>query len=181
MKPLMILAVLLSPAAVLAQTEADPGPSYRGVPLSPLFAVLATVVTALLGWLGRKLASANEAAKEASKAQLALTRLGAIAFAMVGDLWTDFSREFQVRIADGKIDADDRLAFRALVDAKVEKYTSREELGKLAAALNLPMPGVIAWLAEWAIDRLTAAHDPDVPAVSSGAYPVSPEPEPTGG
>lgn len=167
-----VVALLLVPLVTLAQDSTMPGPTWNGIPLLTLFGLLATVITGLLTYLSKKIGAANEAAAAQSSASAAMIRLGAIGFAMVGDLWTTFSAEFQKRIADGQIDADDRAAFRALITTKVEQYTSREELEKLAVAARLPLPGIIAWLAEYAIDRLTQAHDTRNTTVSAGAFPV---------
>lgn len=142
-------------------------------PSNPLFTILSAVIpiiTLLFTWVGNKIASANEAAKQKHNVEAAFIRLGAVAFAMAGDLWGQLASEYQNRVADGSIDAKDREAFRALIDQNIEKYTSRAELEKLAAATGLPLPGVIAWIAEWVIDRLTKANDPKIMEVPS-MYP----------
>lgn len=163
------------PLVVLAQTTAT-GPTIRGFDLTPIIAGLIAVIGAVFAWLSRRIAVSQEAAAERSRAETAGLRLAAIGLAMVGDLWNELSREFQLRIADGKIDADDREAFRQLVASKIETYTSAEELKKIAEALGLPLPGIIARVAEYVIDRLTRAHDPSITDVSAKAYPVDGEP-----
>lgn len=165
---------LALPAFVFAQTLAQEstGFTFKGFDLTPLIAGLVAVVGGLLAWVGRRISSAQQASAELSRAETAGLRLAAIGLAMVGDLWDEMSREFQVRIADGKIDADDREAFRRLVAGKIETYTSADELKKIAEALGLPLPGIIARVAEYVIDRLTKAHDPVVLEVSDLAYPV---------
>jgi hypothetical protein len=164
------LITLVFPAMVLAQT--DPGPTWKGVPLIPVITALATVITGIFAYLGRKIGAANDAAAAQRNAAAAMIRLGAIAFALVGKLWDRLSREFQLRFADGVIDAADKLAFRKIVAEELEEFTSKEELEKLAVAAGLPMPGIIAWVAEYAIDRLTKAHNPSISEVSATAYPV---------
>jgi hypothetical protein len=166
-------AALLFPLAALAQTSAPAGPTFKGFDLTPLIAGAITIVGALFAWLARKIAAAQTASAEKSRAELAALQLGAIGLAMVGDLWTELSAEFQRRVADGKIDAEDREAFRRLVAAKIEKYTSAEQLKVIAEALGLPLPGIIAKVAEYVIDRLTKAHDGAIVEVSAKAYPVA--------
>jgi hypothetical protein len=172
---LFVLVALMLPFAALAQ-EAT-GPTFKGFDLTPVIAGLVAVIGALLTWVSRKVASSQAASADKSRAETAAIRLAAIGLAMVGDLWDEMSREFQLRIADGEIDADDREAFRHLVSAKIEQYTSADELKKIAEALGLPLPGIIARVAEYAIDRLTKAHDPSTPEVSAKAYPVAADPE----
>ena len=178
---LLILFALTFPLAALAQAATgDSGPTFHGFDLTPIISGLVVVVGALFTWLARKVAASQDASAEKSRAETAGLRLAAIGLAMVGDLWNELSREFQLRIADGKIDADDREAFRTLIASRIETYTSAEELKKIAEALGLPLPGIIARVAEYVIDRLTKAHDPLTPEVSAKAYPVDPAPEGTG-
>lgn len=175
---LLLVAALVTvavPLVVLAQTTAT-GPTIRGFDLTPIIAGAIAVIGAVFAWLSRRIADSQAAAAERSRAETAALRLGAIGLAMVGDLWNELSREFQLRIADGKIDADDREAFRQLVAGKIEKYTSADELKTIAEALGLPLPGIIARVAEYVIDRLTRAHDPSITDVSAKAYPVDAEP-----
>jgi hypothetical protein len=167
----LALLVVALPAPAFAQADGD-GFVWNGIPLGPVLALLATIVTGILGYLSRKIAAANDAARNQATVQAAMVRLGAIAFAMAGDLWDELSREFQARVADGTFDADDRAAFKALIQRKIEHYTTKEELEKLAVAARLPMPGILAWVAEWVIDRLSKAHDPNVTEVAAGAFPV---------
>jgi hypothetical protein len=170
-----IFTVLVFPLAVLAQEVAgDAGPTWKGIPILPVLSVLATIITGLLGLVGRRISAANAAAERASKAQAAMVRLAAIGFALVGKLWGRLSREFQLRFADGKIDDADRAAFRDIVEEELEAFTSREELQKIAEAAGLPLPGIVAWVAEYAIDRLTKAHDPRASDVSAGTFAVKP-------
>lgn len=167
MKFLVVLTITFLATQAIAQEVMDTGPTWKGIPLLPLITTLATIITGLFTWLGRKIGAANDAAKNKANAEAAFIRLGAVAFAMAGDLWTILSNEFQVRIADGTFDKADRDAFKEIINRQIEKYTSREELEKLAAATGLPLPGVIAWIAEWVIDRLTKANDPDIMEVPS--------------
>jgi hypothetical protein len=169
----LALVALFFPLLALAQAATpSTGPTFRGYDLTPLIGAAVTILTGLFAWLAKKIAAAQSASAEASRAQTAQLQLAAIGLAMVGDLWNELSREFQLRIADGKIDADDRQAFRDLIQSRIEKYTSADELRKIAEALGLPLPGIIAKVAEYVIDRLTKAHDPSTPDVSAKAYPV---------
>lgn len=161
-------------SVALAQTAvtAPAGPTYHGFDLTPLISGLVVIIGGLLAWLGRKVAAASSASEQLSKAQRAQLQLAGIGLAMVGDLWNELSVEFQLRIADGKIDADDRAAFKRIVEAKLEKYSSAEQMKGIAEALGLPLPGVIAKIVEYIIDRLTKAHDPRIAEVSAKAYPI---------
>lgn len=180
---LTALAVLVVfPVIALAQTLAQEstGFTFRGFDLTPILSGLVLVIGAAFAWVSKKIAAANTATAANAGASTALLKLGNIGFSMAGDLWSQFSVEFQKRIADGKIDADDREYFRLMVKQNIEKYTSAEELKKIADALGLPLPGIIARVAEYIIDRLTKAHDPVIEEVSDLAYPVK-APEGTGG
>jgi hypothetical protein len=168
--------VFLATPAIAQEVFQDTGPTWKGISILPLISALATIVTGLFAWLGRKIGAANDAAKDKSTVEAAFIRLGAVAFAMAGDLWTKLSTEYQTRIADGSFDAADREAFKTIIGREIERYTSREELVKLAEATKLPLPGVIAWVAEWIIDRLTKANDPDIVAVPSMYAPREVEP-----
>ncbi len=149
--------------------------TFKGLDLTPLLQVLiSTVVPIVAGLLLRaqnKIAAAN--AQDA-----AWKRLAGIGLAIAGDLWHSLSTEFQTMIADGKIDEAERAAIKKMVEQKLEQYTSRGEIEKIAVALGLPLPAVIAWVAEYLIDRLTKAHDPMTPDVAEGAYPVRAAPAP---
>lgn len=147
--------------------------TYKGIDLSGLISVVIAIVGALLTKITAKLAASN--AKQAAWAQLAN-----IGLAMVRDLWDELSREFQARIADGMVDAADKDALRAIISAKVEVYTSKAELEKIAKAVGLPLPGVIAWLAEYMIDRLVKSFDANTPEVAD-SFVVKDEPDMSGG
>jgi hypothetical protein len=139
--------------------------TYKGIDMTQIILAVIAIVGMLLTKAQQKLAD--------SKAQeSAYARLGVIGLAMLADLWDELSREFQLAIADGNITADERAVLRKVIEAKIEKYSSRGELQKLAEALKLPIPGIIAWFAEYAIDRLTAAHNPANSRVSEAAYPI---------
>jgi hypothetical protein len=170
---LLAVAFLAAFTPLLALAQAT-GPTYKGFDLTPLIAGVITLLGGLLAWVSRKVAAAQTASAEKSRGELALLRVAAIAMAMAGDLWNELAREFQVRVADGSIGPGDREAFRQIVAAKIEEYTSADELAKLAAALGLPLPGLIAKVAEFIIDRVTKAHDVTIQDVSAKAFPVDP-------
>jgi hypothetical protein len=169
----LCLAALAVPAVALAQPVEVQPVVIKGWDITPFIGAFLFAMTALLTYLAKKIGAAQDAVKAESGAKAAAVRLGAIGFAMIGDLWDSLSREFQTRIADGVIDANDRAAFGKIVESKIEKYTSADELKKIAEALSLPLPGIIAKIVEYAIDRLTRAHDPEMTDVSAKAYPVS--------
>ena len=168
---IVMLAVFLPWCAFAQDPAAGVGMSWNGIPLGPILALLGTIVTGLLGWLATRVSGWAKTQQQQSAATAALARLATVGMAMLGDLWASFDAEFQKRFADGKIDAEDREAFRKLIDQAIDKYTSRAELEKVAQAAGLPVAGAIAWLAEWAIDRLMQARDPRNAAVPAGAYP----------
>ena len=171
---LIIFAVCFAfvPLFALAQEAGTGAITYKGFDLTPVITILLTLAASAFSWAKLKIAKANEAAAQKENAAAAFVRLGAIAFAMAGELWGVLSAEFQTRIADGKIDADDRAAFKSIIEQKIEKFTSKAELEKLAKAANLPLPGVIAWVAEYVIDRITKAHDASNSSVSAKAFPA---------
>lgn len=166
-------SVALAQTAVSQQAPV----TFKGWDITPLVGIAITVITAALGLVAKKIAAWSASSTALTNTQRAQIKLAEIGFSMVGDLWTQFSREFQLRIADGKIDAEDREEFKRLVSENIEKYTSKEELAKIADALGLPLPGIIARVVEYVIDRLTKAHDPSTPEVSAKAYPVDEDPE----
>jgi hypothetical protein len=144
--------------------------TFKGIDLTQIIGIVISIIGALLVKAQAKIAASS--AKSAAWAQLAN-----IGLSMVRDLWDDLSREFQARVADGVIDAADKEEFRRIVSEKVEQYTSRAELSKIASTIGLPMPGLIAWLAEFLIDRLVKAFDADTPEVAD-SFSVAEEPSP---
>lgn len=140
--------------------------TFKGIDLTPLLTGLVLVVSYLIQRVTSKLA-------DAKTQDAAWTKLANLGLAIAGDVWAAMSAEFQLAIADGRITSTERTALKAVAVAQVEKYTSSEELAKIATALNLPLPAVIGWVGEWLVDRFTKAHDPDNQTVSAGAYPVT--------
>jgi hypothetical protein len=95
---------------------------------------------------------------------------------MATDAWQTLASAVQVRVADGTFSAQDRAEIEAIVGQLLTKYTSSEELTKITEALGLPLPGIIAKIAAYIIDRVTTAHDPDLVTAQSAApaaFPVS--------
>jgi hypothetical protein len=132
-----------------------------------------SLVTALFGWLALALKRKAEAETAASKAQTAMLKLGEIGLAMATDAWQTLAPAVQARVADGEFSVEDRKAIEAIVASLVDKYTSSGELQKIAEALGLPVPGIIAKIAAFIIDRVTAAHDPDIlESAAPAAFPT---------
>ena len=145
--------------------------TFKGIDLTPLLSGLVLVVGYLLQRVTAKMAAAKEQ-------DAAWTKLGNLGLAIAGDVWNQMSAEFQAAIADGKITDAERAALKQVAMAQVSKYTTSDELAKIATTLGLPLPTVIGWVGEWLIDRFTKAHDPAVTSVSAAAYPVAPAPTP---
>jgi hypothetical protein len=140
--------------------------TFQGFDLTPLLSGLIIVIGALLTRVAGKLAAAKE--QDAAWAKLANVGL-----AIAGDVWTAMSADLQAAIADGKITSAERDALKRAAMEQVARFTSSDELAKIATALGLPLPTVIGWVGEYLIDRFTKAHDPVVTTVSAGAYPVT--------
>lgn len=140
--------------------------TFKGIDLTPLLSGLVIVVGYLLQRVTAKVAAAQEQ-------NAAWTKLANIGLVIAGDVWSAMSAEFQSVIADGKITAEEREALKKVAMAQVEKYTTGDELSKIAATLGLPLPAVIGWVGEWLVDRFTKAHDTNNQTVSAGAYPVA--------
>lgn len=136
--------------------------TFKGIDLTQIVLALVAVIGFLLQRAQAKLA-------DASTQDAAYKRLAVIGLSMVADLWGALTEAYRQDMLDGTLD---RELYKKIIEEKIEKYTSRAELEKLATAAKLPVPGIIAWLAEFAIDRIMSAHDPDnigVPQV----YPVN--------
>ena len=148
--------------------------TFKGIDLSPLLQVIMSLVLGLFGWAATALKKKADADTAASKAQTALLKLGQIGLAMATDAWQTLAPAVQVRVADGNFSAQDRADIEAMVGKLLEKYTSSDELQKITEALGLPLPGIIAKLAAFIIDRITSAHDPQLlNTASPAAFPVS--------
>ena len=147
--------------------------TFKGIDLSPLLTVVMSLVTALFGWLATSLKKKADAETANSKAQTAILKLGEIGLAMVTDAWQTLAPAVQQRLADGNFSAQDRADIEAMVGTLLEKYTSSGEIQKITEALGLPLPGIIAKLAAFIIDRVTKAHDPEIlTSASPAAFPV---------
>ena len=148
--------------------------NFKGIDLSPLLTIVVSLVTGLFGWLATSLRKKAEADTAASKATTALLKLGEIALAMATDAWQTLAPAVQARLADGTFSAQDRAEIEAMVGTLIGKYTSSDELAKITSALGLPLPGIIAKIAAFIIDRVTRAHDPEIlDSQSPLAFPVS--------
>lgn len=140
--------------------------TFKGIDLTPILTGLVLVI----GLLIQKAIAAVGQAKETDNT---LKKLEVLGLAIAGDVWNAMSFEFQAAIADGSISAEERAKLKVLVQVQIEKYTSSEELSKVAKTLGLPVPSVIGWVGEWLIDRFTKAHDQANSEVSSSAYPLT--------
>ncbi len=149
--------------------------TFKGIDLSPLLQVLGSVVMLLLGWATTAIQKKQAADAAKTKAETALLKLAAIGTAMVTDAWQTLAPAVQQRLADGTFSVQDRTEIEAMVKVLLDKYTSSDELQKITEALGLPLAGIIAKIAAFIIDRVTSAHDPDLPDTASPmAFPVAP-------
>jgi hypothetical protein len=172
----MLVAALLSfPPVVYASV--DWGSVVSSIDLTAILKIAAGLVVGVLGWVATKAQQAKARAEaenaNAARFALALARLGVIGSAMLGRAWDKLSPVLQNSLADGKLTAIERLEIEKMVGELVKDFTSADDLEDIAEALNLPLAGVIAKIASFLIERFAAAHDPDILAVSSGAYPVT--------
>ena len=148
--------------------------TFKGIDLSPLLQVLSSLVLALIGWATASIQKKQAADAAKTKAETALLKLAAIGAAMVTDAWQTLAPAVQARVADGNFSAQDRAEIEAMVKGLLDKYTSSEEIQKITEALGLPLAGIIAKIAAYIIDKVTAAHDPDLPDTASpAAFPVA--------
>jgi preprotein translocase subunit YajC len=148
--------------------------TWNGIDLSGLLGTLASIVTALLGWALVSIRKHQEAQATASKAQIALLKLGEIVTTVAGKAWAELSPKVQAALAnDGKIDAAERAEIEVVVAGLVKDLTDAASLTEIAKALGLPLPGLIARIAAGIIDIVTKAHDPDIKnSASPAAFPV---------
>jgi hypothetical protein len=134
--------------------------------LPQILPMIGTLVVAGLGWL-------TLTVQKKFKADSAWAKLANIAIALAGKAWERVGPEVQKALADGKITAEERAAIEAAVMQVVEEATDKATLEQIGAAVGLPMPGIIAWIASYFIDKWTAAHDPSNTSVSKLAFPVT--------
>jgi hypothetical protein len=146
--------------------------TYKGIDLSAVITGLMTIVTALIGWVAVFVKRKQEAATAESKATQAWLKLAEVVTAIAGKGWDRLGPELQTALADGKIDAAERTKIEEVAKALLDEVTDAGTLEVLAKAVGLPVPGIVAWIASKLIDLWTQAHDPDIPTVSSKAYPV---------
>lgn len=139
--------------------------NWKGIDLTQLIAGIIAIIGALLARAQTKIAEGNAERN-------AWARLAVIGLAMANDLWESLTITYQQDMVDGKLD---RELYTKILGDKLEKYTSKEELEKIAKAVKLPVPGILAWLAEYIIDRILAAHNPANAGVSAKQYPVTSE------
>lgn len=139
--------------------------------ISNLLPTVLTVVTALFGWLGTKIAGA---VTSKNKAEAAAAKIGQVALAIAGSIWTSLSEEIKIRLADGDLSKEDREALAGIVMLEIKKLDIGDTVEEIAKALGLPLTSVIGTIVEWLVNRFTSAHDASITTVSAKAYPVGP-------
>jgi hypothetical protein len=137
--------------------------------LNALLPTVVTLVTAVLGWFGTKLAKSMESKNQAEKAA---ATIGQFALGLAGDIWTSINPVIQGALADGSISAAERAAILKAVTDRLGQVDVSDTVSGLAKALGLPLSSVIGTITEWLIGHFAKAHDPDVPTASSLPYPV---------
>ena len=147
--------------------------TWNGIDLTQILALLATVVTGLLGWLANSIKKKQEASAAQSKAETALLKLAAIAAGMAGRAWSNLSPVVQKAMADGKLDAPERAEIEAKVQELLKDFASADDLKLIADALGIPLPGLVAKIAAMLIEKFAFAHDPTTPNQSRLAFPVT--------
>jgi len=130
------------------------------------------VVTGLLAWVANSIAKRNSAAAAESKALTAGLKLAAIGAALLQKGWTHIGPEVQTALADGKIDESERATIEASIRELLKDVTDEATLKEISDALGLPLPGVIAKIASYLIEKWTQAHDPVVVTASANTYPT---------
>ena len=152
--------------------------------LPGLLSTVGTIVLALFAWLGTKL---TNSINSKNKAEAAAAKVGQIALAIAGNIWSTLSAEIQTRLADGELSKEDRAALAEIVLAEIKKLDIGDTVEEIAKALGLPLTSVIGTIVEWLVNRYTSAHDAANTSVSAKAYPLpaarstdpSPAPRPT--
>jgi hypothetical protein len=129
------------------------------------------IITGLLAWVANSIAKRNAAAAVESKALAAGLKLAAIGAALLQKGWEHIGPEVQTALADGKIDAAERAVIEASVKELLADATDGATLAEITAALGLPLPGIIAKIASYLIEKWTEAHDPAVATSSANTYP----------
>lgn len=150
--------------------------TWNGVDLSGLLGTLASILTALLGWVAVSIKKKQAAAAEQSKAETSLLKLAAIAAGLAGKAWDTLSPDIQAALADGKMTPEERLHIEAHVGDLLKEFADGDELKQIAEALGLPLPGLVAKIAAMLIEKFAFAHDPTTPAQSKLEFPVSSTP-----
>ena len=148
--------------------------TWNGIDLSGILGAVASIVTALLGWVLVSIRRKQEASAAQTKAETALLRLAEVIVTLAGKAWGELSPRVQAALAnDGKIDAAERAEIEIIVAKLVTEFTDSKVLGDIASALGLPMPGLIARIAAGIIDMVTKAHDPGITnSMAPAAFPV---------
>jgi hypothetical protein len=145
-------------------------------------AILAALLPQLLPYLLTAISSifvffkakADAAATSADKATKAGAQIATIGLTVAGDVWARIGPQIQASLADGKLDSVERQAILDTVEKVVAELDVSGTISKIAAALGLPLSGVIGTIGEWVIDHFAKAHDAANQTVSSKAYPVAP-------
>ena len=138
--------------------------------IANLLPTVIAVVTAVLGFLGTKVAGSINSK---NKAEAAALKVAQIALSLAGFIWTKLSAELQTRLADGDLSKDDRQAIIDLVTAEIKRLDISDTVSEVASALGLPLTSVIGQIVEWLINRWASAHDKSLTTVSAKAFPVA--------
>ena len=147
--------------------------TWNGIDLSGLLGTLASILTALLGWVAISIKKKQEASAQQSKAETALLKLAAIATSMAGKAWDTLSPDIQAALADGKMTAEERAHIEAHIGELLKDFASSDDLKLIAEALGIPLPGLVAKIAAMLIEKFAFAHDPSTPSQSKLAFPVA--------
>jgi hypothetical protein len=142
------------------------------IDLSPLLSILATIVTALLGWVAVIVKNRQAAATNESKAIAAGLKLAAICAALLQKAWGALSPDLQAAFADGKFDNTERAALEIKLQGLLKEVTDEATLAEIGSALGLPLSGVIAKIASYLIGKWTEAHDPAIVTTSANTFPA---------
>jgi hypothetical protein len=157
--------------------------TFKGVDLTGLLTALIAIVGTLLGWAATWVKKKQQADVEASKVTAAWVKLAAIATAAIGKAWAKLDAEYQQRIVDGAFSPEDREALEKMIPDVLLSVVDKATLEEIATTVGIPFPGLVAWVANFFLDKYAKAHDPNVVTESKLAFPITADPgtdDPTG-
>lgn len=140
--------------------------------------ILIPVVLTAGAWLTAKIGQHFGAKASLTKAQQAQQSVFLLVTSMAGRAWSKLEEPVKRIYRDGIVSLDERKELEALINDLVYDFTSKDDLERLAKALNMPLSGLIATIAELVLHRFVAAHDPDDASVPAGQFKIAPDPEP---